>query len=267
MVRGILNAMAPILEPMTGLAADPHEFDDPHEYGVTAFGVHLRVIVEAADLVPDVERALPPLAAPADGADVVVTFVLRPDEDDLCQLWRDGSSLGPATGAEVAVCLLEDHLATALALTARGTVFVRAGVVQAGGRAIVLPGPSLSGRTTLVDALVREGAEFYSDTFAVVGEDGWVDAYRAVPPGEPRPERLRIGLIAVAPYVPGASWAPEQGGPADGALALLAHAATSEDPGGLLKVLGAAAAEALTLRGERGEAADVAPALLSSLVT
>ena len=109
---------------------------------------------------------------------------------------------------------------------------------------------------------MREGAEFYSDTFAVVGEDGWVDAYRAVPPGEPRPERLRIGLIAVAPYVPGASWAPEQGGPADGALALLAHAATSEDPGGLLKVLGAAAAEALTLRGERGEAADVAPALL-----
>ena len=124
--------MAPILEPMTSLAADPHEFDDPHEYGVTAFGVHLRVIVEAADLVPDVERALPPLAAPADGSDVVVTFVLRPDEDDLCQLWRDGSSLGPATGAEVAVCLLEDHLATALALTARGTVFVRAGVVQAG---------------------------------------------------------------------------------------------------------------------------------------
>jgi hypothetical protein len=252
---------------VTSLAVDPHEFGGPHEFDVTAFGVRLRVLVEAADLVPDVERALPPRATPADGADVVVTFVLRADEDDLWQLWQDGTSLGPATGAEVAVCLLEEHLAMALASSARGPVFVRAGVVQAGGRAIVLPGPSLSGRTTLVDALVREGAEFYSDTFAVLDEEGWVYAYRSLGPGEPPPERLRIGLIAVAPYVPRASWAPEQGGPADGALSLLAHAATSEEPPELLKVLGAAAAEALTLRGERGEAAEVAPALLSSLVT
>jgi hypothetical protein len=246
---------------MTGLAADPHEFD------VMAFGVRLRVLVEVPDLVPDVERALPPCATPANGTDVVVTFVLRPDEDDLCQLWRDGTPLGPPTEPEVAVRLLEEHLATALASRAGGRVFVRAGVVQAGERAIVLPGPSLSGRTTLVDALVREGAEFYSDTFAVLDEDGWVYAYRALGSGEPPPERLRIGLIAIAPYVPGARWTPEQGGPADGALALLAHAATPEEPRGLLKVLGSAAAEALTLQGERGEAADVAPALLSSLVT
>ena len=252
---------------MSSLAVDPHEFGDPHEFDVTAYGVRLRVLVEAAALFPDVERALPPRATPADGADVVVTFVLRPDEDDLWQMWQDGTSLGPATEPEVAVCLLEEHLAMALARRARGPVFVRAGVVQAGGRAIVLPGPSLSGRTTLVDALVREGAEFYSDTFAVLDEEGWVHAYRALPRGEPPPERMRIGLIAVAPYVPRARWAPEQGGPADGALTLLAHAATSEAPQGLLKVFGAAASDALTLQGERGEAADVAPVLLSSLVT
>jgi hypothetical protein len=238
---------------------------DHHQLDVTAFGVRLRVLVEVPGLLAAVEAALPPCAVPADGEEIAVRFAVRPEQEDLCQLSREGTQLGQATEPDVAVRLLEEHLASTLAGSAKDRAFIRAGVVMAAGRAIVLPGPSLSGRTTLVDALVRAGAERYSDTFAVLDEDGWVHPYRALASGEPPPQPLRIGLIATAPYVPGASWAPERRGRADGVLALLSHAASAAEPEQVLKMLAAASSEAEVLLGDRGEAADAAPALLGSL--
>jgi hypothetical protein len=238
---------------------------DHHELDVTAFGVRLKVLVEPPDLVPAVDAALPPGAISANTGEVAVRFALRSDDDDLCQLSRDGTALGPATEPEVTFRLLEEQLAFAVANHAKGRVFVRAGVVRAGDRAIVLPGASLSGRTTLVQALVREGAECYSDTFAVLDHDGMVHAYRDLGTGELPPARLRIGLIATVPYVPGASWAPTRADGGGAALALLAQAVASAEPRRRLKVMVAAAAGVVALHGERGEAATVAPALLSSL--
>ncbi len=51
-------------------------------------------------------------------------------------------------------------------------VFVHAGVVGWRGRALVLPGTSFAGKTTLVAELVRAGAAYYSDEYAVIDELG-----------------------------------------------------------------------------------------------
>ena len=56
-------------------------------------------------------------------------------------------------------------------------VFVHAGVVGWKGRALVLPGTSFAGKTTLVAELVRAGATYYSDEYAVVDEQGRVHPY------------------------------------------------------------------------------------------
>jgi hypothetical protein len=102
-------------------------------------------------------------------------------------------------------------------------LFVHAGVVGWRGLAIVIPGPSLSGKSTLVEALVRRGAIFYSDAFAVLDGSGLVHPYakalsfpnRDRPPqdlrlaweGAPR-EPLPIGLIVAGPYQPDSAWRP-----------------------------------------------------------
>jgi hypothetical protein len=60
---------------------------------------------------------------------------------------------------------------------AKSRVFVHAGVVGWKGNAIVIPARSFQGKTTLVAELVRNGASYYSDEYAILDEDGLVHAF------------------------------------------------------------------------------------------
>jgi hypothetical protein len=53
-------------------------------------------------------------------------------------------------------------------------LFVHAGVIGWKGKAIVIPGRSFSGKTTLVKEFLRQGATYYSDEFAVIDSRGHV---------------------------------------------------------------------------------------------
>src|ERR1044072_5017301 len=77
----------------------------------------------------------------------------------------------------------EAHVQLTVAEFAPRRVFVHAGVVAWNGKAILLPGSSFSGKSTLVAKLLRAGATYYSDEYAVIHERG-----RAHPP----PRELRI---------------------------------------------------------------------------
>src|ERR1700676_1306538 len=67
------------------------------------------------------------------------------------------------------------HLHTAEASS--NMTFLHAGVVGWQGRAIVIPGRSFSGKTTLVREMLRLGATYYSDEFAVVDNAGLVHPF------------------------------------------------------------------------------------------
>ena len=54
---------------------------------------------------------------------------------------------------------------------------MHAGVVGWKGWALVLPGKSGAGKTTLVAELIRAGATYYSDEYAVLDERGRVHPY------------------------------------------------------------------------------------------
>ena len=64
-----------------------------------------------------------------------------------------------------------------VAFRAPDQIFLHAGAVAYLGRMIVLPAAALTGKSTLVAALVRAGATYYSDQFAVVDEQGRVHPY------------------------------------------------------------------------------------------
>lgn len=61
-----------------------------------------------------------------------------------------------------------------IAATAIDVTFVHAGVVGLGDGAILVPGASRAGKTSLVMALLERGASYFSDDFAIIDDDGRV---------------------------------------------------------------------------------------------
>jgi hypothetical protein len=152
------------------------------------------------------------------------------------------------------------------------------------GKAILIPGRSLSGKTTLVAELVRAGATYYSDEYAVLDANGFVHAY-----GKPlsirreigaRQEKrsieeyggklgikaLPVGLVVVSQFREGASWRPRRLTAGLGALSLLDNmVAIRRQPEKALPIVRRVLADAVVLKGVRVEAGDLAPKLLAAL--
>ena len=82
--------------------------------------------------------------------------------------WLDANALDDA------LILLGGHMMIHVAEHAPEYVFLHAGVVAWEDRALLLPGQSHAGKSTLVAELVRAGATYYSDEFALLDSQGRV---------------------------------------------------------------------------------------------
>ena len=179
---------------------------------------------------------------------------------------------------------LESDVQLFVAERAPRRTFVHAGVVRWRGKAIVIPGRSLSGKSTLVSELVEAGATYYSDEYAVFDERGRVHPYlkplsmRENGGGRPKkilPEALGgttgvkplpVGLVVATSYREDVRWRPRQLLPGRAVMALLAHTVSARrKPERALTTLRQVVADALVLKGARGEATEVAENLLSRL--
>lgn len=143
----------------------------------------------------------------------------------------------------------------------------------------------MSGKTSLVVELIRAGARYYSDEYAVLDGSGRVHPFArplAVRTEGGRRERhgpemmgarvgrrpLPVHLVVASRYRAGARWRPRVLSAGEGALALLANAvAARRAPARVVAALQAVVARAQILRGVRGEARETARALLSHLAT
>jgi len=182
-----------------------------------------------------------------------------------------------------ALQFLEYHIEEFVAQMAPGRVFVHAGVVGWKGKAIVIPGASHSGKTSLVAALLEAGATYYSDEFAVFDARGRVHPY-------PRPLRIRdqddlgrrvsaeafgapparvplpVGLVVSTRYDPAGRWRPRSLSQGEAVLELMSHTVPARfRPREVLNVLGQVADRASALKGRRGDARETVPALLARL--
>jgi hypothetical protein len=177
----------------------------------------------------------------------------------------------------------ESDVELAVAELARGWVFVHSAVVGWTGAAILLPGTSGSGKTTLALELVRAGATYYSDEFAVLDRRGRVHPFarsatmRNPETGEARRVPLEpaaaaglmplpVGLVVATEYREGADWKPRSLSRAEAVLALLANAiAVRREPARVIAALERATARGRALEGPRGEAGAVAGLILEAL--
>jgi hypothetical protein len=202
----------------------------------------------------------------------------------LGRVYAGGQRRAVATDLGEAFSALESEIRQSVAAAARGRTFVHAGVVGWRGQAILVPGRSRSGKTTLVAELVKAGAVYYSDEFAVLDRLGRVHPFakslsireggcahhevvhrrHAEELGGSCGEKpLPVGLVVLASYRPGAEWRPDTLTRGQAVLEMLSHTVPARlRPEASLAALERAVARATVIRVERGEASDVAARLL-----
>lgn len=178
----------------------------------------------------------------------------------------------------------ESDLRLFVAELARHRVFVHAGVVGWKGKAIVIPGRSYSGKSTLVAALVRAGATYYSDEYAVFDSKGMVHPFSK--PLEIRAEGeytqarvtvselggksgtkpLPVGLVLMTGYKNGATWRPRKLSPGKGVLEMLFNTVSArKSPEKALSTLRQVTRKAEVLKGVRGDTTAIVDVLLKRM--
>jgi hypothetical protein len=160
-------------------------------------------------------------------------------------------------------------------------VFVHAGVVGWRGRAIVIPGRSHTGKTTLVAELLKAGATYFSDEMAVFDAGGLVHPFpvpltvrQAGGRCKEQPAAygsrasvapLPVESVVVTQYEADARWRPRRLTPAQTFMALLDNTvAARRNPKAYFPILGAVARQAQGHKSKRGEAASVVKDILAT---
>jgi hypothetical protein len=194
-----------------------------------------------------------------------------------------GALIASSRDLEETVPFLQAWLDDAIVHKLTDLVPVHAGVVSWGDAAVLLPGVSHAGKSTLVAELLRRGCVYFSDEYALVDGAGRVHPYpRALmirnAAGESRPAlasawNAGIGtapaparLVLTLHYSPDAAWAVERIGQSEMVLELLKNTphclAEARD---LLSPFIRLAAGAACYSGVRGEASEAAGCILDLL--
>jgi hypothetical protein len=249
-----------------------------------AYGVALTLEATPPELLDEMRAYLPP--AWEDGATGTSNwdFRMTRDKDGRYELFHIDRVI--AAGPEDEVLTSFEHMVRLRLATSSPThFFLHAGAVAHQGQGIVIPGASFSGKTTLVSALVRAGAEYYTDENAVLDAQGLLHPYPKAlgmreTPGEwtqtARPvselggvggtTTVPVALVVASQYRPGASWEPATLSPADTIQMLMQHTVGGlERPAESMQVMRRAAEGVTALRGERGDADAVAADLIGRI--
>jgi hypothetical protein len=255
----------------------------------SAYGVRIGVRSNTPELIPELHRRLPfgSQAGVSPLVDTIFSFKvggpdLRPSRQQYHLLYGNLTRLTRTLDLNLALDAFESQLQLHVAEQAQQRVFVHAGVVAWQGRAIVIPGRSLSGKSTLVRALVEAGATYYSDEFAVLDTRGYVHPYplpigvrhrvaerqKKFPielfGGSAGTVPLPVGLVLVTSYKPKARWRPKPLSAGESLLALLANTVSAQrDPATALATLQRVVVQTTSLKSWRGEAEQLSDALLN----
>ena len=135
-------------------------------------------------LEPRIREILPPGWTPARRIPGPTPFALRETGPDSYQVTIGGAPAVEHASLEVALTLLDSQMRLSIAANARRLAVRSRRRGRVDDRALLIPGATFTGKTTLVQALVQAGATYYSDEYAVLDDAGLVHPY-------PRPLSIR----------------------------------------------------------------------------
>jgi hypothetical protein len=259
-----------------------------HGAGLISHGVPFRLLAESVVLLDRMKQHVPHGSVPGKGlpGDAREFALRRAPGTSGYEVFANEDLLEDAEALDDALILLGAHMIIHVAEHAPEFVFVHAGVVAWEDRALLLPGASHAGKSTLVAELVRAGATYYSDEFALLDSDGRVHPFtrdiRMRQPGAPDqvPLPLKqldgragtgplpVSMVVFAEFAEHARWAPEAMTPGRAVLELLLYSTpVQRTPDRTLATLTAMVRHARVWKSQRGEAAVAACSLLAALAT
>ncbi|MEO9130518.1 MAG: hypothetical protein ABI240_04855 [Sphingomonas sp.] len=233
-------------------------------FSVVGYGARVGVRVSNPSIVPQLIARLSPgtRIGKAEGrVDRMLSVILggpgeRKGVRTMHMVYADHVAVGRSRDLETALESYDSHLRLAMAQFSRKKLFIHGGAVVWQGKAILFPGKSMAGKTHLVAELLTAGAEYLSDEYAVMDDQGMVHPFakplsiRKTPtarqcetPAEALGARIAkrpvpVGLVVMARYREGASWRPKLLSPAVGAPELMANTVAARmDPARTLAML------------------------------
>lgn len=266
------------------------EFFTENKIGFQAFGVKISVEAEDSVCLERLERQLRNVFAIglerlAD-KETEYKFSIERNGDEIYRVALNDETIVERVCDELLTDVLMSQIRVTIAEFAVAKVFLHAGVVGWKNRAIVIPARSWSGKSTLVAALVKKGAVYYSDEYAVLDAAGNVHPFpKQISLRPPKPpytqidyavesfggvagsEPLPVGLVLLAKYrkdkkLP-EKWQPRRLSGGLGIMEILPHALPIRNkPKFVLEVLNKLTSRAIIVKTIRGEAEQFAAALL-----
>jgi len=212
-------------------------------------------------------------------------FYFEVSEDEKYKMFKNEESIGQMSKSE-ALVVFESDLRLTVAEFAVSKVFLHAGVVAWKGEAIVMPANSFKGKTSLVAQLVKKGALYYSDEYAVLNKDGFVEPFpkplslRGIVNeyaqvdysveslgGRKGKKKLPVGMILLMEFSPNLTtkkWKPKLLSPGQGVMEILPHTISIRNDAKLaLNVLNKIASRAIIAKSKRGEAKEFVDLLIN----
>ena len=254
-------------------------------FGIRAFDSYLRVECDNVRLRNMLHRyILPPLPrcdASCVAPDISIQAMQSPDS---FQILVDGQRVASAITIDDAVLEVVKAVDDALIKRFKSLRAVHAGAIVLRDKALIIPGTSHAGKSSLVAELLRRGATHLSDEYALIDSLGRIHAYPRpllLRNGSPKqspmlPEELTssfaTGPVSVAwifaiEYSPGAEWEIRRLSQGEAVMLLLRNTPHEmEHTPGMVDSFLALAANAECYQGKRGEAGKAADQILS-LVT
>lgn len=200
-----------------------------------------------------------------------------------CRRYLKPKRIARTIDIDKALTLLNHDAEFRIAMYAPDDVFIHAAAVSWHGQAVLIPGHSFAGKTTLAAELVRQGAPYYSDEYTVLDTEGRVlpfarhltlrcecghPATRLGPEelgGRKETAALPVGGVIVTRYVRGTHWKPHPMTRGQIALALLGHAidVQARPRHALERIVRCLGVDVVGLKGDRGEMRPTARDILS----
>jgi hypothetical protein len=261
----------------------------PHKVWARAFGVNLCFMSDNVELLDDAtERAKEALVGNLEIIQACSTpheFGLFVDKEGNYVLRQDRRNARHGRVRQYFLKYFDSMLRIKIAEYAQNRVFLHAGVVGWRGKAIVFPGDSFAGKSTLVAEFVRAGADYYSDEYAVLDCDGRVHPFprpislRCRKPNEESYEISRIsaeslggkvgsrplpiGYILFTKYEDNIQWSPDILTPGQAVIEIISQTIPIRyAPQFSLKVLKKITTNAILLKSYRGDASEFVKSFL-----
>jgi len=260
-----------------------------HQLTLESFGVRVRIASNSASglkkLFEIAKTAVGGKYKLLDGATAehTLTHIRKKNSSD--DLYKDGELIAGERIRDSVLRQFPTELRITVAEFARRRVFVHAGAVSWKGKGIILPAKSFQGKSTLTAELVKLGAKYFSDEYAVLDVRGRIHPF-------PKPLSLRgiideltqldheveelggsaarrpvpVRLVVLTEYKPSGKWDPKILPTGQSVFEIMRHAVpTRRYPEFTLSVLNLVSNQSKVVKTQHANAAEAARRIIESL--